>query len=182
MSDLTSTAVNRPHPAEVVQAKVVALDIPRRFTERQCNAKEQLGRRVADSHDARAGMGGDGLSHHARWIGEVDDPGAGGQAPDQAGVFERYRNGAQCHRESARPGGFLPRKTMLEGDPLVAGARFHAANADAADHESAILHRLLDPARGEYLHAAVSRNLLAESRHQFRAREVLIEQKQFPGG
>jgi hypothetical protein len=87
---------------------------------------------------------GDRLGNQAGGIGEVDDPGIGRVAFDQACLFDGDGHGAQGHGSAGRTSGFLAGKAVLDGDAFIGGAAGDAADADRVHHERSAFDRVLD--------------------------------------
>ena len=65
-------------PAEVVEAGVVDEQVGLRVAEEGGHRAAHRGRGVADADDTQGCLLGEGLSDQAGGIGEVDEPGVGG--------------------------------------------------------------------------------------------------------
>lgn len=100
--------------------------------------------RVADSDDAVAEVAGHGLGDKTGRVGEVDDPGVGGEPGDPACDVDGDRNGAQSVRDAARAHRLLAQDVLGQGDPLVGRSALQAADADGGEDEVRAAQRLVE--------------------------------------
>ena len=130
-------------PGEVVQPVALDAEIALVAAEDCRQLANQLRRRVADAVHPTLKAGFDNrLGDQARRVGEVKQNGVfGGMFFNQAAVVENRRNGAHRHGESARPGGLLAQRIVLQGDTLVADPALIAADPQGGDHIVAIFQR-----------------------------------------
>ena len=131
----------------MVQPCVIELHLGKGPTHRARNAMEQLYGRVADADDAQSRELRQGLSDQAGRIGEVDEPGAWRDAFHRARLRKGHWNCAERHGGASRPGGFLARETVFDGDALIARPGGDASHADAAENKFGSLGGLLQTRR-----------------------------------
>ena len=96
-------------------------------------------------------MAGHGLGDQAGRVGEVDDPGVGGEPGHAAGDVDGDGDGAQSVGDAAGADRLLAEHALGERDPLVVRAALQAADADRGEDEVGAAQRLVEVGGGDHL-------------------------------
>jgi hypothetical protein len=135
-------------PAEVVEADVVDPGLVGVGAEHARDTAAEAHRGVADADDAVAEVAGHGLGDQPGRVGEVDDPGVGGEAGHAPGDVHGHRDRAQAVGDAARADRLLAEDALREGHPLVVGTALQAADADRREDEVGAAQSLVEVGRG----------------------------------
>ncbi len=138
-------------PAEVVEPGVVDEGPLGGDAEDAGDAAAEADRGVADADHPVAEPAGHRLGDQTGGVGEVDDPGARGEALHPAGEVHRDRHGAQAVGDAAGADGLLAEDPLGQGHLFVGGPALEAADADRREDEVGAGQRLVQVGGRDHL-------------------------------